>query len=147
MAEKQDLDFQIAMENDIHFVEDFNQITPMKQETVGNENIVKFYENFQLSDDEQEDYNENSQVSEQGIEDVIEKVKEEVVDISSDENDIFDSICDGVKESSCSSSDGTKYSRVCNKRKNTEDESEPLDYECEVCQKKFKKCWILVNHR
>lgn len=146
MAMKQERDFQIAMENEVHFVEEFNHIKPLKQETAGNQDIVQFYENFQLSDDEQEECNENSHVPQQGIDDVIDKLKEEVIDVSSDKNDVFDLTCDDAKEVSSSSSDGTKYSRV-SKRKITEDESESLDYECEVCHKIFKKCWILVNHR
>ena len=111
----------------------------MRQETEDkNKDIVQFYENFQLSDDE-----EISQVSQQGEGEVIDKLEEEAIDISSDENDVFDLMCNQGEEASCRSSDRTKYSRV-SKRKSTE---EPLDYECEVCHKKFKKCWILVNHR
>lgn len=115
---------------------------PLRQETGDrNQDIVQFYENFQLSDEEES--KGNSQVSQQGKEDVIDTFEEEAIDISSDENDVFDLMCNQAKEATCSSSERTKYSRV-SKRKSLE---EPLDYECEVCQKKFKKCWILVNHR
>lgn len=122
-------------------MEKFDQIKSLKQETARRQDIVQFYENFQLSDEEES--KGNSQVSEQVKEDVIDKLDEEAIDISSDENDVFDIMFNQAKEATCSSSDGTKYSRVT-KRKSTE---ESLDYECEVCHKKFKKCWILVNHR
>lgn len=51
MAVKQELDFLIAMENDVHFVENFDQMKPLKKDE--KPSIVQFYENFQLSDDEE----------------------------------------------------------------------------------------------
>ena len=66
MEVKQELDFLIAMENDVHFVENFDQMKPLKQETDEKPSIVQFYENFQLSDDEECD-EEFPEVSQQVI--------------------------------------------------------------------------------
>lgn len=83
MAEKQELDFLIAMENDVQFVENFDQMKPLKQKTDEKPSIVQFYENFQLSDGEECD-EKFPEVSQQVEEDVIDKL-----DVSSDENDVF----------------------------------------------------------